>query len=334
MVVQQRSRSRASTGPLLHYKTGKVITRRITQDTRNIIVRVFSRRDYAVAAYVAKLLDLNEGATISRFKELREDDVKILRLCATQERSAGARMTGYLYYRLHDEGFAILGDAGIHREPREDDPHESHNITRDLVMLSHEIGVKEDGDLELNYRDDLPKSYELQKVNGKRRFMVPDEPPFTLRSKKTGAERHIAGIEIESGANGIARKDADRAAAVQKFKRIIWLIKSGELERTHRFGKQFYWEIVFRTEIRMRSAMEYLAEQTENDKDLRKHFLFKRHPFFGKSADKPRATGHMLTEPWQRVQFPPLYLDGGKRAGQQTTRETEGTARPQGTNRR
>jgi hypothetical protein len=66
----------------------------------------------------------------------------------------------------------------------------------------------------------------------------------------------------------------------------------------------------------MESAMAELEEMTAHNPSLRKHFIFKRHPIFGKSKDKPRATGHILTEPWQRVKCEPLYLNGGKGARQ------------------
>lgn len=308
-------RSRANTDPYHHYKDGHAVQHRVTPGRRAMVVRVYRRRRYATAEYIAALLDLNYGATNRTMKALRR--LKVLKLCDLQEANAGLRMTGYLYCEPAAEGFAILAEEGVHIEPHKEDGQFGHTLARDLVMLSHEIGVHHDHDLELIYRDDLPARYELQKVNGKRRFMVCDEQPFTIRSKSTGAERHIAGLEIETGANAIMRKDADRTAVIQKFRHMIWLMESGELERTHHFGKQFYWEFVFRTELRMKSAMVELEEMTKHNPMLRKHFLFKRHPIFGKSPDKPRPTGHMLTEAWARVGNPPLYLDGGKNARQQ-----------------
>ena len=40
-----------------------------------------------------------------------------------------------------------------------------------------------------------------------------------------------------------------------------------------------------------------------------KILLFKTFPSFTSPERPPPPSGHMLTEPWQRVGFPPLYLD-------------------------
>jgi hypothetical protein len=59
------------------------------------------------------------------------------------------------------------------------------------------------------------------------------------------------------------------------------------------------------TTRRRESMMALLESMTLNNKPLRKHFLFKTHPLFT-SSTKPRATGHMIEEPWLRVGYPPL----------------------------
>jgi hypothetical protein len=277
-----------------------------------MLVAIFARRRYSTPEYVARLLRLNYGATNSRFKELREDTMRVLKLCDIQQVNAGLRMTGYLYYELDSEGYAILVEEGVKLKQHKIDGQFAHTLARDLFMLSIEIGVAEDSDIEMRYRDDLPRSFRL----GKDKYMVCDEMPVTFRSISRGTERHLAGIEVETGANSIAPKDANDASVIKKLKNIIWLIESGELERTHRFGKQVFFGFIFRTLIRKESAMEYLERMTRHDPTLRKHFLFKTHPIFGKSKDKPRATGHAFNEPWDRVKCEPLYLNGGKSARQ------------------
>jgi hypothetical protein len=304
----QRSRSRASREPYRHFSDGHIVKRRITPATIEMIARIFSRRRYCTPAYAAALLDLNYNATCVRFKGLREESVKVLKLCEPQETDINKRIIGNLYSELDIEGYALLNEEGMRLKPHKPDGHFAHSLARDLVMLSVEIGVAHDDDIEMEYRDDLPGSFRLSKDN----FMVCDERPVTFTSKTRGTKRHIAGVEIETGANSIAPKDANDASVIRKVRNMIWLIESGELERTHHFGKQFFWAFVFRTDVRKESSMQYLADFTRHNPELRKHFIFKRHPIFGKSKDKPRATGHMFTEPWARVEKPSLYLNGGE----------------------
>jgi hypothetical protein len=40
-----------------------------------------------------------------------------------------------------------------------------------------------------------------------------------------------------------------------------------------------------------------------------KIFLFKTFPAFASPEQQPTASGYLLTEPWQRAGFPPLYFD-------------------------
>jgi hypothetical protein len=56
------------------------------------------------------------------------------------------------------------------------------------------------------------------------------------------------------------------------------------------------------------SMMEALMAMTEAKPSLRRYFLFKTHPTL-KSRENPRATGHMLAEPWSRAGYPDLQLD-------------------------
>ena len=311
----QRSRSRASTEPYRHFSDGHVVVRNVANHlpTQEMIVRLYTNHRYCTPEYAAALLGRNYNATCVRFKALREDGVKVLKLCKRQQDNVGERLVGMLYSELDTEGYAILAEEGIKIKPRKEDGQFPHTLARDLATFSLEIGVKDNPDIEMEYRNNIPGSFRL----GADHFMVCDERPITFTSKSRGTKRHLAGIEIETGANGVAPKDLNDASAIKKLRNMLWLMEKGELERSHHFGKQFYWAFVCRTDVRKESIMHELVEMTKHKPELRKHFIFKRHPIYGKSKDKPRATGHMFTEPWDRAGHQPLYLNGGEASARQ-----------------
>jgi len=56
----------------------------------------------------------------------------------------------------------------------------------------------------------------------------------------------------------------------------------------------------------MHSMMRLLEKMTGGRGS--KMFLFKMFPAFTSLDPPPKAGGHMLSEPWQRIGQPPLYL--------------------------
>ncbi len=56
----------------------------------------------------------------------------------------------------------------------------------------------------------------------------------------------------------------------------------------------------------MQSMMQLLEKITEGRGS--KMFLFKTFPAFTSFEKPPPPTGHMLTEPWHRVGYSPLFL--------------------------
>ena len=57
----------------------------------------------------------------------------------------------------------------------------------------------------------------------------------------------------------------------------------------------------------MQSMMKVLQRITDGKGS--KIFLFKTFPAFTSFEKPPGSTGHMLTEPWQRVGYPDFYLN-------------------------
>ncbi|TXH55588.1 MAG: hypothetical protein E6Q97_08445 [Desulfurellales bacterium] len=304
--MEQRSRSRASTEPIRHYTDGHIVDHGIGNADIEIL-REFRYRRYHSAPYLAALLGRHPVAMSRALRRLKVKGVDGLQLCELQRTNVKDRTMGFLYYELGSEGYNVLNEEGIKMPEHKEDKQFAHTLCLDQVMASIEIGIRQQTEVTITYREDLPRSLPLSPRDGKRRWMTSDHMPVTLT--RNGKPRHIVGIEIETGANRLAK-------AVTKFKNIRELIKSGTIEKYYGFGKQYFWLFVFRTEATKESAMAELAIVMKDDPELCRHILFKRHPIYGKSHDKPQPTGHMFTESWTRAGFPPLYLNGGEGARQ------------------
>jgi hypothetical protein len=94
---------------------------------------------------------------------------------------------------------------------------------------------------------------------------------------------------------------------LHKFEDYIYAIDNELFEKQYGV-KSYFIPFVTRNARRMQSMMDCLAAMTEKKPSLRRYFLFKIYPTL-KSRETPRATGHMLLEPWKRVGYPDLQLD-------------------------
>ena len=79
------------------------------------------------------------------------------------------------------------------------------------------------------------------------------------------------------------------------------------LHRSHFGFPNFFVPFITTSSARMRSMMELLDRLTDGHGS--KFLLFKTFPSFTAAERPPAPSGHMLTEPWQRVGFPPFSLD-------------------------
>ncbi len=137
-------------------------------------------------------------------------------------------------------------------------------------------------------------SFRYERENIKRK-VFPDCYPFAVHNDDGYT---LLFLEVDCDSEAI-RNDLD-------LKLLRWLAILDQRLHNKRYGfTKAFVLIVTTSEVHMKNIMERLEELTEETPSLRKHFLFKRHPSL-KSDDRPRATGHMLTEPYQRVGYPPF----------------------------
>ena len=96
------------------------------------------------------------------------------------------------------------------------------------------------------------------------------------------------------------------SSIAKKFCAYLAIAEQG-LHRSHFGFPNFFVPFITTSSARMRSMMELLARLPDGRGS--KILLFKTFPSFTAAEKPPAPSGHMLTEPWQRVGFPPLCLD-------------------------
>lgn len=113
-------------------------------------------------------------------------------------------------------------------------------------------------------------------------------------------------VEADCGTEPISATDPARSSIAKKFTAYGEIAQQG-LHRGHFGFPNFFVPFITGSAARMRSMMQLLDHMTDGQGS--KIFLFKTFPTFASTEAAPAPTGHMLTEPWQRLGFPPLFLD-------------------------
>ena len=133
-----------------------------------------------------------------------------------------------------------------------------------------------------------------------------DWAPFGIGYKHDKGERKIffPGIEFDRDSEPLEASDMARSSLTRHLLMILALLDGG-------YKRQFglpavFVPIVTIGEVRMRSIMKLLLKLTDGKGS--KHILFKHIPDFASYENFPPATGHMLTEPWERAGYEPLDI--------------------------
>jgi hypothetical protein len=300
----QRSRSRASREPYFNPRTGEVVERHI-RDSDIDILKLFARHRYISAPYAAALLQRSEQGVSRRLRALKEKDVGLVKLCETQREDRNLRTVGFLYYDIDAAGITTLAEEGIFITPPKAPKNFVHALMVHQIIASFAIGVIGRTDITIAY--DAAQRILLGKRNGKEHYMISDYPHFAIERTADGKRRSIPSIEADTGSEPIMAYDRERSGICNKFEDYIYAIDNELFEKQYGV-KSYFIPFVTRNARRMHSMMDCLAAMTEKKPSLRRYFLFKIHPTL-KSRETPRATGHMLLEPWKRVGYPDLQLD-------------------------
>jgi hypothetical protein len=132
-----------------------------------------------------------------------------------------------------------------------------------------------------------------------------DGHPFGIERPAAGRRVFFfcPGVEADCGTEPIDTSDFQRSSLFKKF--LLYLaVDAQDIARSHFGFPSFYVPFVTTNAARVTSMMKVLERVTGGAGS--KNILFKTFPAFT-SFEKPRPpSGHMLTEDWHRVGYPPF----------------------------
>jgi hypothetical protein len=319
----QRRNSRWSRDPVTGPTGAPVVVHPTERDIE--IFKLLVRFRYLPSDYVHAFVGGNEKALSHRLNLLSRKPNLYLARPHQQRQNADANYR-HLIYELDERGSRVLRERGLSLLPKTHHRNFFHELMVAQVTASIELGTKENSAIRLitwpqilasknipaATRDavspaSIRVSYAIRGVS-RSDEIIADARPFGLERTIEGKPSYLffPGIEADCGTEPIDAGDTDRSSIVKKFAAYLAIAEQG-IHRSHFGFPNFFVPFITTTAARISTMMELLARITAGRGS--KILLFKTFPSFTSPERPPAPSGHMLTEPWQRVGFPPLSLD-------------------------
>jgi hypothetical protein len=282
------------------------------------IFSVLARYRYLPADYIHTFVGGNFKHLIHRLNVLSREPNLFLNRPPQQRANADANRRR-LIYELDQRGIHLLQQHGGELLQRTRPPANfAHELMVCQIMASFELGArKRDVRLitwsQILASESLPeqtrcslKPYSIPvRFEGTTVSIAADGQPFGIaRCDNHGSSYFFCpGIEADCGTEPIDTSDFERSSIFKKFTLYLAIEEQG-LHRTHFGFPNFYVPFVTTNPVRLASMMRLLNRITRGAGT--RFIAFKTFPAFT-SFEKPLApSGHMLTEDWQRVGYPPF----------------------------
>jgi hypothetical protein len=315
--------SRWTRHPVLDHR-GRPKRARLTTDDLDIL-RLLARYRYLLAEEIAALVGRPFKPVQHRLNLLKREPNCYLKIAQPQADNPRVYQWTKLVYELDTRGMTIVEELGLSLRSRRHVRNFTHELMVCQIMASIEIGIRRNPDLRFISWDEILRDERTPKVtresprptnipvilsvNGAHRKtdLCPDGQPFIIERNRNGERSHLCfpGIEADCATEPLEPSSFDRSSIYRKFLAYRVAAEAG-LHRSHFGFPNFFVPFISTNPARLRSIMELLARMTDGKGS--KMFLFKTFPAMIAIAKSPSPTGHMLTEPWQRVGFAPFYF--------------------------
>jgi hypothetical protein len=289
------------------------------------VFKLLVRFRYLPSDYIHAFVGGNEKALIHQLNLLsRKPNLYLAR--PHQQRQCADANYRHLIYEIDERGVRVLRERELATAPRSHCHNFAHELMIAQIVASIELGTRENSAIRLiRWRDIIANqntpaalrdaaipsaisvSYSLR-GQSRTEQVIADAQPFGLERVIDGKRSYLffPGIEADCGTEPIDAGDPERASIGKKFCAYL-AVAEQRLHRSHYGFPNFFVPFITTSNARMRSMMELLVRLSGGSGS--KILLFKTFPSFTAAERPPTPSGHMLTEPWQRVGFPPLYLD-------------------------
>jgi hypothetical protein len=242
-----------------------------------------------------------------------------------QQRQCADANYRHLVYQLDERGSRVLRERGLPFLSKNYHHNFIHELMVAQITASIELGTRTNPHIrlitwpEILAHETFPAatreaanpaairvSYSLR-GDARCDEIISDARPFGLERIIDGKRSYLffPGIEADCATEPVEASDTARSSIAKKFAAYLAIAEQG-LYRSHFGFPNFFVPIITTGAARMDSMMQLLDRLTGGRGS--KIILFKKFPCLGSAEKPPAPSGHMLTEPWQRVGFPPLCL--------------------------
>jgi hypothetical protein len=242
-----------------------------------------------------------------------------------QQRDSADANYRRLIYELDERGSRVLRERGLSFLPKSYHRNFAHELMVAQIMASLELGTKENPNIrqitwpEIIASPNTPKETRDLATAASMRVSFPlhgerhtitvtaDARPFGIERTIAGKHTYLffPGVEADCATEPVDTDDFERSSILKKLLAYI-AIAEQSIYRSHFGFPNFFVPFVAPTVTRIQSITRLLEKITEGRGS--KMFLFKVFPTLRSPEKPPKAGGHMLTEPWQRVGHLPLSL--------------------------
>jgi hypothetical protein len=281
------------------------------------IFKLLARYRYLPSDYLAALTGRSLPALQARLELLsRRPNCYIGR--PLQQRATASANCRRLVYELDDKGVEELRKRKFPHLQKKYRRNFAHELMASTVAASFQIGAAADPRIRIIGWHELLDSPQMPAAtkqlphpqiipisrDGRIEGIAADWRPFVIeRSLLSKTYVFVAGFEADCGTEPIDTSDMERSAIRNKFAAYLSCLEQ-DVPRRHFGASTFMVPFVTTSAARMRSMIALLGRLQPGP--YAKRFLFKHVPAFGAFEKPAPATGHMLTEPWQRAGFDPF----------------------------
>ncbi len=316
----KRRNSRWDEAPILD-RAGRPRIATLTERDIEGIFRPLLRYRFLPADYLHAFAGGSLDYLVDRLALLSRRPNLYLRRPHRQRANAGANHRR-LIYELADRGIRLMQERGAAIARMRPAASFAHELMVSVVMASFELGAREAGARLIGWGDilasrslpdatrHLPKPYSIPvsvMVNEQRldANVVADGYPFGVERATNDGRAYFfcPGVEADCGTEPIQVSDFARSSITRKLA-LYLAIDAQRINRTHFGFPNLYAPFITTNETRLASMMGVLHRLTNGAGS--RFILFKTFPSFTSFEQPPAPSGHMLTEPWKRVGYPPF----------------------------